>query len=374
VVRGGPGAGAPEGGPRLVLMDRDDGSTWIPLPDPDAPQGETQGITFLPHRADFVRRDRGIRTRVGVTLAPREDVEMREIRLVNEVDRPRRLRLALLVEVALAPPEDDLRHPAFHKLFVRARGAPEAQGLVFVRRPRSPEEEPPCLAVSLLTPGELSGPARWETDRMRFVGRDGASDRPRALSDPPRGSGPTRPYHPLDPVAGAVVDLELEPYQEVNLTLLLSVAETEEAAVRAVMDLAPPSRRRWLGLQARSRAEGELLALDASPGELRGWEELLAHLLHPRGAPRNRLPLETEVDLSMPSLWRWGISGDHPMILLDSRGEEESELLATVLRAQAYWRARGIRVDVVVREEARGATRTRYATGSGPSWRGRGGR
>ena len=354
VIRGGPGTGSPEGGPRLVLMDRDTGESWIPLPHPGAPEGETQGITFLPHRAEYVRRDQGIRTRVGVTVAPREDVEMREIRLVNEVDRPRRLRLALMLEVALAPPEDDLRHPAFHKLFVRARGAPEIQGLVFVRRPRSPEEAPPCLAVSLVTPSGLAATPRWETDRMRFLGRNGAPDRPQALSDPPRGSGPAQAYHPLDPMVGAVLDLELEPYQELDLTLLLAVAETEAKALRMVMDLAPESRRRWLGLQARSRAEGELLALNVSTGEMKGWEELLAHLLHPRATCRARVSLDSRLDLGMPALWRWGISGDHPIVLVGTRGDEETELMSSVVRAQAYWRTRGIPVDVVVRDEAQG--------------------
>jgi cyclic beta-1,2-glucan synthetase len=155
-------------------------------------------------------------------------------------------------------------------------------------------------------------------------------------------------------MVGGVLDLELEPYQEVDLTLLLAVAETEEQALRMVMDLAPESRRRWLGLQARSRAEGELLALDVSTGEMRGWEELLAHLLHPRATSRARVSLDSRLDLGMPTLWRWGISGDHPIVLVDTRGDEETELISSVVRAQAYWRTRGISVDVVVRDDAQG--------------------
>jgi hypothetical protein len=198
---------------------------------------------------------------------------MREIRIVNEVDRPRRLRLALLVEVALAPPEDDLRHPAFHKLFVRARGAPEAHG-VGVRSP------PPESRGGSALPGRLPShllrehpvPARWETDRMRFVGRDGAPDRPREPSSILPGGLRDRhePITPWIPVAGAVLDLELEPYQEVNLTLLLSVAETEDAGAPGGDG---PDSFRHAGGGSGSRPapgrKGELLAFDVSPGELR---------------------------------------------------------------------------------------------------------
>ena len=111
IVRGGVGTGMAAGGPEAILLDRDSGEAWSPLPDPEAPAGEDQEILFEAHRAELMRVSRGIRMRMSVLVPPAESVELRRLTLANESGKRRRLRLALASELALAPPEDDLRHP-----------------------------------------------------------------------------------------------------------------------------------------------------------------------------------------------------------------------------------------------------------------------
>jgi cyclic beta-1,2-glucan synthetase len=54
------------------------------------------------------------------------------------------------------------------------------------------------------------------------------------------------------------------------------------------------------------------------------------------------------LDLRQSSPWRWGISGDFPFILVEGDTGEGSAVLAELVRAQRWWNARGVKVDLVV--------------------------
>ena len=354
IVRGSVGAGHVRGGPDLVLMDRGSGISWTPLPNPTAGRGEEQEVTFEPHRAEFIRMTRGIRSRMEVLLPPRDGVELREFSIANESGEPRHLRLALAVEIALAPFEGDIRHPAFHKLFVQAQALPEEEGLLFERRARDLQAAPPMVLATLFDLEGRIPDLVWETSREAFFGRLGRRDRPAAIDDPGRLQSPRQPHHPLDPVAAAVIDLDLAAWEHRNFTLVLSVGEDRSAVVRNAAEFRSPRRREWARIQAAARVEGELLRLKANHTDPATWEELLAHVLHPRAANRLAAGPESEVDLRQSSLWRWGISGDVPFILVDDVGERGLGIVADLVRAQRWWNRRGQIVDLVIVDRAPG--------------------
>ena len=353
IVRGTVGAGHPAGGPDLILMDRGSGRCWRALPDPRHPKGN-QEVIFEPHRAEFVRQFNGIRTRSDVLLPLKAGVELRELSISNESGQPRHLRLALAVELALAPFDADLRHPAFQKLFVQAEALPGGEGLLFERRTRSPDETPPVVLITLLGGSGEVPPLRWGTSREAFLGRLGLRDQPAALHDPSLLTSPRDRHHPLDPMAAAVLDLDLEPWEQRSFTLILSVGTNRSSVIERASEFRSPRRREWARIQARAQVEGELLRLQAKDTDPIVWEELLAHLLHPRAA--NRLPAgpDSHVDLRQSTLWRWGISGDIPFILVEEVAEKGFQLLGELVRAQRWWRERGQRIDLVVVDRAPG--------------------
>ncbi|CAN5782317.1 hypothetical protein BH23GEM11_BH23GEM11_15790 [soil metagenome] len=362
VLRGWVGAGLRPTSPDLTLRDLDSGASWSALGSQDTPGADdreeaalAQGqVIFRPHGAGFVRQNRGIRTRVDVTLPPETSTEIREIRIANAGAVPRRIRVALGLEVALAPIQDDLRHPAFHKLFVRAEHLSDGAGVLFARRPRSQGEEAPRLVVALFDERSGGKPVRWDVSRERFVGRNAGAGFPAALDHGNQDVPELPPHHPLDPMAGAVVDLDLAPWEEVRLTLVVSVG-LERAAILAEASRFEFEGRRTLAREeAGDRARAGLQALDADFDDPRRWESLLSMILH-GGQASTPSALGFEGSLRQSDLWRWGISGDVPYILLEGELAEDTATVESLLRAQAWWRARGETVDLVLVDATSGA-------------------
>ena len=115
-----------------------------PTYQPTAPRAGGYVVTFQAERAVFRRRDDGIATQLEIAVSPEDDVEVRRLAVTNQSDRLREIEVTSYVEIVLAPPADDLAHPAFGKLFIETEYLPESAALICARRPRVAARTPGC--------------------------------------------------------------------------------------------------------------------------------------------------------------------------------------------------------------------------------------
>jgi cyclic beta-1,2-glucan synthetase len=365
----------------IYVQDVDSGALWSAGYEPTLKRPRREAVFFSPHMAEFRRRDHGIALRMAVTVPASDDLEIRRVRVVNEGEEVRRLALTSYAEVVLAPAAEDRRHPAFNKLFIESAFLPEADALLFRRRPRSAAEPPVYLLHALMVErgegGALSWATRladvladdssgskdpprpgilWETDRSLFVGRGGTQRRPAALS---RGSGglSRATGATLDPILALRCRLELAPHADAEV-VFLTLAGSSRAELLARLDAYRSAARiDWAFEEAFERSERELDELGIAPGQPRHLQELLSALLFPfhelRAAP-GMLGANTR---SRRGLWSHGISGDRPILLVRVAHPEDVVFARQLFQAHAYWRRRGIEVDLaVLDEEATGYT------------------
>jgi cyclic beta-1,2-glucan synthetase len=116
----------------IYLQDQDSGVVWSAGYQPTRVTPNSQQVSFYPHQTEFQRRDHDIALHMQITVAGDDDVEIRQITLVNHSDQDRHLRLVSYGEVLLAPQAE--QHPAFNKLFIESEYLPENNMLLFHRR------------------------------------------------------------------------------------------------------------------------------------------------------------------------------------------------------------------------------------------------
>src|SRR4029078_12052943 len=125
--------------------------------------------------------DDEISTQLDIAVSTEDDVEVRRVTVVNQSARIREIDVTSYAEIVLAPPADDLAHPAFGKLFLETEYLADSAALLCHRRTRDPREPGPWAIHVLSLEGRPQGPVEWETDRVRFVGRGRDIDCPIAL-------------------------------------------------------------------------------------------------------------------------------------------------------------------------------------------------
>ena len=152
----------------------------------------------------------------------------------------------------------------------------------------------------------------------------------------------------LDPIMSLQREIDLQPGQTVQLAFLTLAADSRAK----LLDVAGryrslPAIEQAIG-QARSRAELELRQSSLSTVELERFQTLLSALLYPQPGLRAAPATLAANTRGQPALWAYGISGDYPILLVRIAAEEGLGVIQELLQAHAYWRKRGLKIDLVI--------------------------
>ena len=267
----------------LYLRDVRSGAVWSATYQPIAKEPEDYVVTFLAEKATFRRRDDDIATQLDIAVSTEDDVEVRRLAVTNHSDRPREIEVTSYAEIVLAPPADDLAHPAFGKLFVETEYLPESAALLCRRRPRA-ADEPAAWAVHVLSlEGRTQGPVEWETDRARFLGRGRGPEDPQAL-DGRSLSGTTGVV--LDPIVSLRQRIRLAPGGFMRLSFATGMAPSRETAVALAQRYHDPSAAARTFALAFAHAQSGLRHLGISSEEALLFERLASRVLYADGSLR----------------------------------------------------------------------------------------
>jgi cellobiose phosphorylase len=94
-----------------------------------------------------------------------------------------------------------------------------------------------------------------------------------------------------------------------------------------------------------------LRQLNASQEDARLFEQMAASILYANAALRAENSVLMANRRNQSSLWGQAISGDLPIVLLQIATVENIELVHQLVKAHAYWRQKGLIVDLVIWNE-----------------------
>jgi cyclic beta-1,2-glucan synthetase len=336
------------GGQCIYLRDVRSGMTWSAAHQPMCREPERYRVTYQAEAALYSRIDEGIETRLEVTVSPEDDVEVRRVSLINHSELMREIEVTSLVEIVLAPNGEDLAHPAFLKLFLETEYRPECTALLCGRRPRSAEELAPWAVHVLSAEGGVHGAIEWETDRRRFLGRGRTAENPIAL-DGRALSGTTGAV--LDPVLSLRRRLRIPPGGQVRLAFATGVAFGRAAALALAEKYDDPTSAARTFALATTQTQLLLRHLAISTDEEQLYERLASHVLWSDPSLAAPAAIRSSNTLGQSGLWPHGISGDLPILVVRVVEGSDLSLVRQALRAQEYWRLKGMSADVVVLNE-----------------------
>jgi len=343
------------------LRNLETGAFWSTAWQPTLKPAKRYEAIFTQGRAEFRRRDQRINTHTEISVSPEDDIELRRITITNRNDAPRLIEVTSYAEVVLAPQAHDLTHPAFSNLFVQTEIVRHRQAILCTRRPRSADERPPWMLHLMTVRGNTVGEASFETDRMRFIGRGRTLAAPAALDPPTLSSGAEDDPRPaqlsdsqgpvLDPVVCIRHVIRLEPNESAEVHLITGVAETREG-ITALMDKYHDHRLADRVFElAWTHSHILLQQLNAAEADAQAYDRLAGSVIYASSLRRAKASVLTRNRRGQSGLWGYGISGDLPIVLVRIRDRARIDLVRQAVQAHAYWRMRGVAVDLVIWNE-----------------------
>lgn len=328
----------------LFVRDRMSNHWWSATAAPRRAPGEVCEAVFSDSRAEFHKQVDTLRTRVEVIVASETDAEGRRITIYNDGYKGRTLEITSYSEPVLSQSSADKAHPAFSKLFVRTEVSPD-QSIIRASRNRRRHDEPDMQVAHLVVAENLRGyTTRAETDRRRFIGRGRRLEIAAAFDKDADFGGESG--FTLDPVLALRCTVRIPPGKQVSLIFWTVAAPSRAELDRDIARLKHPECFDREAMHAWTRSQVQLRYVGMSPGEAIVFQDLASHLVRAQGLLS---PRASEGDASTQStLWSLGISGDYPILLLRIDAEADIEIVRKSLRAQEYFRARGLLTDLVI--------------------------
>ncbi len=329
------------------IRDLETQTFWSSGFQPSGRDADSYEVTFAPDRAVIRRRDESIETFTEITVSPEDDAEIRRVSVTNHSRVIRELELTSFAEVVLAPHAADVAHPAFSNLFVESTAVPEYDAIICARRPRAHERRA-YMGHVVAGRGRIGEAVEFDTDREHFIGRGGSTRRPVALTSTSPLSGATGAV--LDPIVSLRVKLRVPPGVTARVSFTTIVAENEDGARALIEKYHDPQVCARAFALASTHSEIGLRHFGVSREEEARFQRLAARVIF--ADPRLRSP-EAAIRSrgTPPDLWKYGISGDLPIVLVTVADGGEVGLAQEMVRAQEYLRARGFTFDLIVLNE-----------------------
>jgi cellobiose phosphorylase len=331
------------------------GRTWSGAHQPTLERADHYEAIFTEARAEFRRIDGEFESHTEIAVSPEDDMELRRLRVTNRSRTRRTIEVTSYAEVALAPPAADALHPAFSNLFVRTEIAAERHAILCTRRPRSIGEPAPWMFHLMAVHGAESLDASFETSRMDFIGRGRTAANPQAMSKAGPLAGGAGSV--LDPVVAIRHRIALDPQQTATIDIATGIAETRESA----LGLVGKYRDRHLADRvfelAWTHGGVTLRQINATESDAQLYSRLAGSIIHANASLRALAPVLLRNRRGQSGLWSYAISGDLPIVLLQIGDAENIDLVRRMVQAHAYWRLKGLAVDLVIWNEDRGGYR-----------------
>ena len=331
------------------IRDVATGRFWSSSHQPTIKPVEHYETIFSEAKVEFRCREGEVELHTEIAVSPEDDIELRRITLTNRAKKRRVIELTSYAEVVLASQDSDALHPAFSNLFVQTEILEKRRAILCTRRPRSKHEQTPWMFHLMVVHGAAVGSVSYETDRMQFIGRGQTAANPQALNGPGPLSGSQGSV--LDPIVAIRHQIILEPGQSATANLVSGVGESRDRCLQLVDKYQDRHLADRVFDLAWTHGQVLLRQLNASEADAQSYGRLASSILYANPSLRADASVLGANTRTQSGLWGYSVSGDLPIVLLQIGDVDNIELVRQLVQAHAYWRLKGLAVDVMIWNE-----------------------
>lgn len=334
-----------DSGSFIYVHDPKKRKTWSAAYQPTKAEPSSYEAIFSPGRAEFKRFDDKVFVHTEITVAPEDNVELRRVTVTNLGDSERELDIVSYMEPVLVSRKADAAHPAFNKLFVGVEALRDSDAILCSRRPRT-EAEQEIFFFHRVTLRTSYAPIKFHLSRADFIGRGFSLSEPQVFSGATLPDG--TPESIVEPLVSLGCKVRLEPGMSETVVFVSGAARSRRDALGLVeryQELLHVNRAFELSW---SRAQVELRSHAYTAVQADLFHRLAGCLLYNEQSVRGAPDILASNRLSQSALWRFGISGDLPIVLLKVTDSRQGKTVQELLLAHHFLRERGIQLDLVI--------------------------
>ena len=297
---------------------------------------------FTPYSSEFKLNTGNFKTDINTTIAPDLKVEVKEINITNKGLKDLNLEITTSSKPIMVNKKQYDSHPAFENMFLNFESVDGY--LIVSRNKRLDNESTPYLVTSLFSE---EGSPEFEIDKEKFVDRKNNKVPDSVLKSYPFSK---KEGNVINPIIAMRKIISIKPSETKKLYLISSADYDKEKAIKNFVEYKNIKNLDRLLELSRVQTEAEIRYLGLKNKEVQTYQKMLKFLLLP-----NDIAVEKEaniknlkIDISNEKIWKYGISGDFPILLVNIKDLNDYYVVKEVFKAYEFFRSRNIKIEVAI--------------------------
>ncbi|MBO7101722.1 MAG: hypothetical protein J6V98_06850 [Bacteroidales bacterium] len=313
-------------------------------------------VSFASDKIGFLRRDGGIETQTEITVLKDHMAELRRYTFTNNTNEDVELELTTYGEVVLSPRGEDESHRVFNAMKIRSEYDAGHQALVF-SRPASAGVHHYVLHKLWIEGTETEeqdtdNRVEYETSRLKFLGRGGSLAHADIIESHRTLTGTVGTT--LDPVMSMRRRVLVPAGKEVEVYVMTAFAKSKEQLLHVVEQYRSAMDVNY-AFETASVFNNMRTSMSTLKGvHMRLYNNIAKYIGQTATLGNDRPQLLAQNTLSQSGLWRFGISGDLAIVLMEVDSMAKSGFAKEMLRAFEYYKVHGMMLDLVIINDAVG--------------------
>lgn len=329
----------------IYIKDMKQGKVWSAAYHPTKTEPEEYQVIFSPHQAEFKRRDGDISSHMIVSLDADHNFEVRKVIFTNHGNEEKQLEVTSYLEVVDDTHLAEISHPAFNKLFLESEFVKE-QEIFLAKRRRKKEDDNSYVMHMVRTGVKLCKKLEYENDRKHFIGRNNTLENPDTVMNSIAFFNHSGFCN--DPIMSLRAQFYIGAGETACISFITGVCGSKEEAIKIAEELKVTYRIDDILEKFRLQTNLELKYLEINRTQLNAFQDLISPVFYPAGIYRGPDENIRRNFMNQSFLWKFGVSGDNPIMLLMVRSIKEERIVKDVLKAYEYLRINRVMVDLII--------------------------
>ena len=328
----------------MYIKDMSNSKYWSNTYSPTYVKPDKYNVVFASDRITFIRQDEDITTKTEIIVTKEHNAEIRRVTFKNNSQEDKYLELTTYNEPIIEHNIDDITHRAFRNLFISSEYDSEHESIIMCRRNNN--KKTVDYYVNKLLVEDNNHKISYETERSNFIGRNMNVDKPLAMSGKLSNTVGTN----IDPIISLRTSVIVPKDKEVVVYFIAGYSKSREQIMEILNTYNTYSRINTAFEYSTLANNINTKILGISGPDMRNYNMMLNYLYQTNRHFINpeRKDILTKNSMNQTNLWKYDITGDYPIMLVEIRESEAINLVKEVIRAYEFYKTRSIFVDVVV--------------------------
>ena len=154
-----------------------------------------------------------------------------------------------------------------------------------------------------------------------------------------------------EPIVALKRNMKIKPGQKSTMNLIISVGENKEKIIENIKKYKIEENIQKAFELSKAKNEAQSRYLRVKGTQIRNYQKILSYIIFSNPAKKLNLEKLPKHKYEQSELWKYGISGDVPIILIKIKDINETYIIKEILKAYEFIRTKNFEIELVIIDE-----------------------